>query len=148
MLVNCPIVPDGSMARHRLNGSDTGLHRGWYHNRIVSYFTFSEAPLMTTEDGMVPVSPIYVAFNVNPGSPKGGPTSGFKTAMGTMQTHNVVASLPGDMAYSPLWLVNPYDNMNFDKVMNLSSVMDSYVLARGVATVNCPVFSVQKMMSK
>ena len=148
MLVNCPIVPDGSTATHRLGGTDTGLHMGWYRNKIVSYFTFSEAPLMVTDDGMVPVSPIYVAFNVNPGSPKGGPASGFKMAMGTMQTHNVVATLPGDMEYSPLWLVSPYDNMKFDSVMNLDSVMDSYVLARGVATVNCPIYSVQKMMSK
>lgn len=144
MLVNCPIVPDGSTATHRLTGNDTGLHMGWYRNKIVTYFTFSEAPLMVTDDGMVPVSPIYVAFNVNPGSPKGGPASGFKTAMGTMQTHNVVATLPGDMEYSPLWFVSPYDNAKFDSVMNLDSVMDSYVLARGVATVNCPIYSVQK----
>ena len=142
MLVNCPIVPDGSVARHRFNGNDTGLHMGWYRNKVVSYFTFSEAPLMATDDGMVPVSPIYVAFNVNPGGPKGGPASGFKMAMGTMQTHNVVASLPGDRDYSPLWLVNPYDNTSFDKVMNLSTAMDSMVLARGVATVNCPIYSV------
>ena len=145
MLVNCPVVPDGSTAAHRLGGTDTGLHMGWYRNKIVSYFTFSEAPLMVTDDGMVPVSPIYVAFNVNPGSPKGGPASGFKMSMGTMQTHNVVATLPGDMEYSPLWLVSPYDNMEFDSVMNLASVMDSYVLARGVATVNCPIFSIERM---
>lgn len=147
-LVNCPIVPDGSTATHRLSGNDTGLHMGWYRNKVVSYFTFSEAPLTATDDGMVPVSPIYVAFNVNPGMPKGGPASGFKMAMGTMQTHNVVATLPGDMEYSPLWLVNPYDNMAFDKVMNLDTVMDSEVLARGVATVNCPIYSVEKMMGK
>ncbi|MGA2615487.1 MAG: hypothetical protein ABSG38_18770 [Spirochaetia bacterium] len=68
-LVNCPIVPDGSTAVHRLSGSDTGLHMGWYQNKIVSYFNFSEAPLMVADDGKVPVSPIYVAFNVNPGDP-------------------------------------------------------------------------------
>ena len=147
-LVNCPVVPDGSTATHRLSGNDTGLHMGWYRNKVVSYFNFSEAPLMLTDDGMVPVSPIYVSFNVNPGMPKGGPASGFKMERGTMQTHNVVSTLPGDMEYSPLWLVNPYDNMKFDSVMKLDSVMDSDVLARGVATVNCPIYSVEKMMSK
>jgi hypothetical protein len=148
-LVNCPIVPEGSTAIHRLRGNDTGLHMGWYRNKIVFYFEFNEAPLMLTTEGKVPVSPIYVAFNVNPGEPNGGPDSGFKTAMGSMQTHNVVASLPGDMAYSPLWLVNPYDNMDFAKVMDLATAMDSMVLARGVATVNCPIFAVQQMaMSK
>jgi hypothetical protein len=148
-LVNCPIVPDGSTAAHRLSGNDTGLHHGWYRNKVVSYFNFSEAPLMVTDDGKVPVSPIYVTFNVNPGDPNGGPASGFKMAMGTMQTHNVVSTLPGDMGYSPLWLVNPYDNMAFGMVMDLHTAMSSKVLAQGVATVNCPIYSIGKMaMSK
>jgi hypothetical protein len=144
-LVNCPIVPDGSTAIHRLSGNDTGLHNGWYRNKVVSYFNFSEAPLKVTADGLVPVSPIYVSFNVNPGDPNGGPPSGFKMVMGSMQTHNVVSTLPGDMEYSPLWLVNPYDNMAFGSVMNLDTAMSSKVLARGVATVNCPVYSIEKM---
>jgi hypothetical protein len=149
VLVNCPIVPEGSTAIHRLNGDDTGLHAGWYRDQVVFYFNFTEAALMVTGDGKVPVSPIYVSFNVNPGDPNGGPASGFKTAMGTMQTHNVVATLPGDMGYSPLWLVNPYDNMSFDQVMNLTTAREAMVLARGVATVNCPIFSVQQTaMSK
>ena len=146
MIVNCPIVPDGSTATHRLNGNDTGLHEGWYRNKIVTYFNFVEAPLMTTPDGMVPVSPIFVTFNVNPGMANGGPASGFKMAAMSMQTHNVVATLPGDKGYSPLWSVSPYDNMYFDKVMKLDSVMDSMVLAQGVANVNCPIFSVQAAM--
>jgi len=149
VLVNCPIVPDGSKAAHRLSGSDTGLHMGWYRNKIVSYFTFRESPLMTTDNGKVPVSPIYVAFNKNPGVPNGGPVSGFKMVMGSMQTHNVVSTLPGDMDYSPLWLVNPYDTMDFDKVMDLTTAMHSMVVAKNVATVNCPIYSIQTMeMSK
>jgi len=60
-----------------------------------------------------------------------------------MQTHNVVSTLPGDMDYSPLWLVNPYDTMAFDKVMDLTTAMHSMVLAREVATVNCPIYSVE-----
>ncbi len=143
-LVNCPIVPGGSTAVHRLNGDDTGLHNGWYRNKVVSYFNFSEAPLMVTDDGKVPVSPIYVSFNVNPGDPQGGPPSGFKMVMGTMQTHNVVATLPGDMEYSPLWIVSPYDNMAFQMVTDLDTAMSAKVLARGVATVNCPIFSIEK----
>jgi len=142
-LVNCPIVPAGSKASHRLKGNDTGLHMGWYRDKIVTYFTFGEAPLEVTASGSVPVSPIYVAFNVNPDQPNGGPASGFKTVMGSDQTHNVVATLPGDPGYSPLWFVSPYDNMDFDMVMNLQSVSGAMILARGVATVNCPIFSVQ-----
>jgi len=145
-LVNCPIVPDGSTAIHRLSGNDTGLHQGWYRNKTVSYFNFSEAPLSVTADGKVPVAPIYVTFNANPGDAMGGPESGFKTIAGTMQTHNVVAALPGTMGYSPLWFVSAYDNMDFDKVTNLGAAMAANVLAKGVATVNCPIFSVQAGM--
>jgi len=145
-LVNCPIVAAGSTAKHRLSGSDTGLHMGWYRNKIVVYFNFSEAPLMVDAAGEVPVSPIYVAFNVNPDKPNGGPASGFKMKMGSPQTHNVLATLPGDMEYSPLWLVTAYDEMEFGKVMDLSSAMGAMAVARGIATVNCPVFSVKPAM--
>ncbi|HET6451244.1 MAG TPA: hypothetical protein VFI08_08025 [Spirochaetia bacterium] len=145
MLVNCPIVPDGSTAAHRLSGSDTGLHTGWYRNKIVSYFVFNEAPLMVDSRGMVPTSPIYVAFNVNPGMQMGGPASGFKMAAGSMQTHNVVAALPGDMHYSPLWQVSVYDSGAFGMVMDLSSAMHAMAEKASPATVNCPIFSVGSM---
>ena len=146
MLVNCPIVPSGSTATHRLTGSDTGLHSGWYRNKVVVYFNFSEAPLKVAADGTVPVSPIYVSFNVNPDKPNGGPVSGFKMKMGSPQTHNVLATLPGQMEYSPLWLVTAYDGMEFDTVMDLSSAMHAMAVARGIATVNCPVFSIAPAM--
>ena len=146
MLVNCPIVPFGSTATHRLKGNDTGLHSGWYRDKVVVYFNFSEAPLMVEADGTVPVSPIYVTFNVNPDKPNGGPASGFKMKMGSPQTHNVLATLPGQMEYSPLWLVTAYDGMDFDKVMDLSSAMHAMAVAKGIATVNCPVFSIAPAM--
>jgi hypothetical protein len=65
---------------------------------LVSYFTFSEAPLQVSVN-QVPVAPIYVAFNINPGAEGGGPASGFVTETERLQTHNVVAVLPG--GYSP-----------------------------------------------
>ncbi len=146
MLVNCPIVPDGSTATRRLNGNDTGLHSGWYRNKEVFYFTFNEANLKVDENGMVPTSPIYVTFNVNPGMAMGGPASGFKTVPGTMQTHNVVATLPGDMHYSPLWLVSAYDTSDFGKVMDLNSAMNAMAEPGNPPTVNCPIFSVGQGM--
>ncbi len=91
---------------------------------------------------MVPLSPIYVTFNVNPDEDGGGPASGFVTEEGSTQTHNVVATVPGDEGYSPLWLVNVYDNAAFDSVSDLETAMDAEQLAAGVATVNCPVVSV------
>ena len=91
---------------------------------------------------MVPTSPIYVMFNINPDQQDGGPGSGFKTEPGTTQTHNVVATLPGDAGYSPLWLVSVLDNAAFDSVTDLASAAAATVLGAGVATVNCPIVSV------
>jgi hypothetical protein len=139
-LVNCPIVPDGSTAELRwTDEEETGLVRGWYKGQVVYYFSFFEAPLSTNSAGEVPRSPIWVAFNINPGEEGGGPPSGFMTEPGTDQTHNVIATVPGDGSYSPLWHVNVYDNADFDLVMDLGSARDAERLAEGVAHVNCPV---------
>ena len=56
-----------------------------------------------------------------------------------MQTHNVASSLPGDLDYSPLWLVSIYDNAAFAKVWNEATVLSAPFKARDVATVNCPI---------
>lgn len=135
---NCPVVPEGSTASMRYGDGDAGLVEGWYEGQVVSYFLFEEAPLTRTDSG-VPVSPIYVAFNTNPGEEGGGPPSGFMTEADSDQTHNVVATLPGDERYSPLWLVNVYDNADFASVEDLESATDATLLDAGVATVNCPV---------
>ena len=144
-IVNCPVVPEGSTATKRVGSDDTGLHRGWYKDQVVFYFSFFERILDGGSSGMVPLSPIYVTFNVNPddNNPDSGPASGFVTEAGTSQTHNVIASVPADSFYSPLWLVNVYDNADFGMVSNLSSATSSNVLANGVATVNCPVVSME-----
>lgn len=138
-LVNCPIVPDGSTADLRYDGGETGLTTGWYKGEVVYYFNFFEAALETTMDGLVPVSPIFVTFNINPGETGGGPASGFMTESGTDQTHNVAATVPGDMGYSPIWHVHIYDNADFDSVSDLSSAMSATILEDNGPTVNCPI---------
>jgi hypothetical protein len=143
VLVNCPIVPEGSTARLRAGGESAELHRGWYRGQVVFYFTFDEKSLHTTTSGSVPVSPIFVTFNVNPDQPNGGPPSGFKTEPGGVQTHNVVQTLPADAGYSPLWLVNVYDNANFADVGSLRDIARAKLLASGVATVNCPIVDLE-----
>lgn len=145
MLVNCPVVPKGSTAEKRYTSEeDTGLVRGWYKDQVVYYFTFEEKALSRTDEGLIPTSPIYVSFNVNPGEEGGGPASGFKTEEGSNQTHNVVASLPEDSDYSPLWFVNVYDNADFDMVEDLTTAQNVNILAEGAAIVNCPIVSVSQ----
>ncbi len=138
-LRNMPVVPDKSVARIRLNGESAALQRAWYRGKIVKYFSFNEASLSAAGSEAVPVSPIYVTFNVNPDQPNGGPGSGFRAEQGSTQTHNVPATLPGDPAYSPLWLVSVYDNADWSMVRDLDTVLKAKTLAAGIATVNCPI---------
>ncbi len=140
-IVNCPVVPEASTASKRLGGGSTGLIMGWYKEKVVLYFTFDEKAL-STSGGTIPTSPIYVCFNINADEVGGGPPSGFKVEAGTMQTHNVVATIPSSVGYSPLWLVNAYDNAKFDDVNDLTTAQTSTSMNLG-ATVNCPVVSVQ-----
>lgn len=118
MLVNCPVVPEGSTAE--LGGGANGLVRGWYQGEVVFYFTFDEAALTATGGGSVPTSPIYVSFNINPDETGGGPASGFMAEEGSTHTHNAAATIPSDAGYSPLWVVNVYDNADFGSVTDLA----------------------------
>ncbi|SIS10101.1 hypothetical protein [Natronorubrum thiooxidans] len=139
---NCPVVPEGSTATKRAGDEDEGLIEGWYEGEVVSYFLFEEAPLEATDGNKVPVSPIYVSFNTNPDEDGGGPQSGFMTEEMSDQTHNVVASLPGDESYSPLWTVTVYDNADFEDVSDLDTATSATILDTDTATVNCPIVSV------
>jgi hypothetical protein len=144
-IVNCPVVPEGSSADKKLETESTSLHRGWYKDQIVFYFTFMEKELETNSAGLTPISPIYVTFNINPdeSDPESGPPSGFITETGTLQTHNVIATIPSDIDYSPLWSVFVYDNADFDNVSDLTTVQSSNILAEGVMYVNCPVVYIE-----
>lgn len=144
-ILNTPIVPEGSTARDRLNGASAALGTGWFDGKTVRYFTFAER---TLTGPTVPVSPIFVTFNKNPGTDGGGPGSGFKTEPGTMQSHNVVSTVPGDAGYSPLWQVSVYDNAAFDQVHDLATVQQAKILAANVAAVNCPIVAEQGMAMK
>jgi hypothetical protein len=139
-LRNMPVVPNKSTAKARLKGQSTELQRAWYQGQVAKFFSFDEAPLSGSN---VPLSPIYVTFNVNPDQPKGGPGSGFKAEPGSEQTHNVPATLPGDSGYSPLWLVAVYDNANWPDVKDLKTALKAKVLAPAAATVNCPIVFIE-----
>lgn len=148
-IVNCPVVPEGSIATLRGGSEGAGLHQGWYEGMIVHYFTFEESPITLNANSEVPIAPIYVTFNKNPddADPTSGPPSGFVKEGTTDQTHNVATVLPGDADYSPLWSVQVYDNQGFDMVSDLATVQDQSqvtILATNVAAVNCPIVEVQQ----
>lgn len=140
-IVNCPVVPVGSTATKRVGGGSAGLAQGWYKEKAASYFTFEEKAITAT-GGAVPTSPIYVCFNINPSLPDGGPGSGFKVETGTDQTRNIVGTIPSMPGYSPLWVVNAFDNAEFANVNSLATAQSATSVGAGLATVNCPVVSV------
>lgn len=141
-LVNCPMVPEGSVARTRMPGGYAELRQGWYRGKIIQYFHFGEKLLMATA-GEVPVSAIHVAYNVNPGQPGGGAASGYLTEAAGAQTHNVVATMPTDAAYSPLWSVSVYDNAAFATVLDLATAQAAAVVPDEAVIVNSPIAAIE-----
>jgi hypothetical protein len=141
-LLNMPVVPDNSRARVRFKGGSLELQRAWYRGEVAKFFNFDEAPLSATGD-KVPVSPIYDGFNVNPGEPNGGVASGFHMEPNSRQTHNVVATVPGEKGYSPLWLRVVYDSSAWSSVHNLATARQAKVIPTKVLTINCPIVSIE-----
>lgn len=139
-IVNCPIVPEGSVAR--LGGGAHGLTHGWYRDQVVAYFNFDEAGISVTDQGFVPLAPIFVSFVINPDRPNGGPASGFLTEAGSLQTHNVAAFLPLQTGYSPLWSVVPFNNSAFANVHDRTTAAAA-PLFPAAGNVNCPVVEVK-----
>jgi len=131
-LINCPVVPAGSTATRRL-GADAELSQGWYRGKVVSYFSYEEA-FETDPNGAVPVADLFVTFNTN-----GDRTSGYVREPGTPQTHNVLAALPSDPGYSPLWTIVVYDNSAFAAVTNLAAARSAPVIHPNLFILNAPV---------
>jgi len=123
------------------------LVKGWYKDSAVFYLNFET--LTANSDGTVPTDDIWVTFSINPGLTGGGPASGFETESPTSaQTHNVVASVPGQDGYSPLWIVHAYNDSDFASVMDTttaeaaSAKTDAFgVVSPANGGVNCPVVS-------
>ena len=139
-LLNMAVVPDKSRARVRFNGGHPELQRAWYRGQVAKFFLFDEAPLSVSGD-KVPVSPIYDGFTINPGQPGGEMES--CTEPNSKQSHNVIASVPGDKAYSPLWLRVVYDSAACASVHNLDTALKAKVVPAKVLLINCPIVSIQ-----
>ncbi|MEJ0096103.1 MAG: hypothetical protein WDN46_22635 [Methylocella sp.] len=88
------------------------------------------------------VSPIYDGFTVNPGDPNGG--TEFQTEPNSRQTHNVVATMPGDEGYSPLWLRVVYDSAAWASVHSLDTALKAKVVPAEILMINCPIVSIKR----
>ena len=122
-IMNCVIVPDGSTARLRFDPTDaTGLHDGWYRDRVVRYLLFENPESRATAEfgGQDISAPVMYAFFDNDRDPTGG----FATDE-TGSTHNVVTRLPEQEGYSPLWALRVFKLSVFDRVMSVGSAQDN-----------------------
>ena len=72
-IVNCPIVPEGSVAR--LGGGAHGLTHGWW-DQVVAYFNFDEAAIAATTPDSCRWRRSLVSFTTKPGSAERRPGIG------------------------------------------------------------------------
>lgn len=132
-IANWAVVPQGTIAKQTYQGRPVDGYRAWYQGQVAHYLSFDE-DLKLTADGKVPDSPIVVIFNNGM-----DPSKGFK-AETSGQTHNVIATLPGDAAYSSLWKHTIQgDPTGFDKVHDFASATDNKGGELPGILVNCPV---------
>ncbi len=122
---NRPLVPPGSVAAL---ASDAGAPTlAWYGDDVVHALAFDEAPVRV-RGSLVDYAAIYVCLA----------ESGDFCADDDGNTHNVVAAVPGQDGYSPLWKIWRYDVGVFDDVMDLPSAQaaDAETVT---GLVNCPL---------
>jgi hypothetical protein len=131
-IIDCPIVPRGTTAHEATGVEPAAPVELWYRGYRVSCLRFGE-PLVIDNDDRVPTSPIYVTF-AKPGA--------FRAVGTTRQTHNVVMSVPGDVAYSPLWAVHIYDPSAFDTVIDGATALAAPIVNANGPLVNCPIAAV------
>lgn len=132
-IANWAVVPKGTIATQPFNGQPVSGYRAWFKGQTASYLRFDDN-LMMGSDGKVPTSPIIVIFNNGM-----DPSMGFK-AEASGQTHNVVATLPGDPGYSSLWMHNFQGKPEgFDAVHDFASATANRGADLPGILVNCPV---------
>jgi len=121
LLVNCPVVPDGST----LEGGEA-LVQGWYRGEEVFYPDFGGNPAVAL--------PIW-AF-ITGMDPSGNPQF-------VEGQNNVIDSVPGDDGYSAFWRVNLVtvpDGYEPNSVRSAAAAADAgYEMTQTDLVVNCPV---------
>ncbi|MCR9163666.1 MAG: hypothetical protein ACE37F_16910 [Nannocystaceae bacterium] len=122
---NRPLVPEGSLAQFA--SDDGALRSAWFEDQVVFALDFSESELSLRGD-LIDYAPIYVCFT----------DDGRFCADDTGSTHNVVAAVPPDPAYSPLWKPSVYPESAFDDVSDLDTALAADPQTQPML-VNCPM---------
>lgn len=121
---NRPLVPPGSKADQAI--SEVGPVRAWFDDQVVHAIDFAEVT-PTVRGSLVDYARVYVCMT----------EEGFcRDEQG--RTHNVIDTVPGDAAYSPLWRVVMYDPAAFEGVVDLPSAQQAAQPEAG-GLANCPV---------
>jgi hypothetical protein len=56
--------------------------------------------------------------------------------------YNIAGTVPGDKAYSPLWLRIVYDSAACSSVHNLETAIQAKKVAAPVVLINCPIVAI------
>ena len=99
-----------------------------------------------SEHGFAPTTTYELAWEGRRYPPKAILGTGemeFCTDPHSTQTHNVVATMPGDKDYSPPWLRVVYDSAACASVHNLETAIQAKKVAANVLLINCPMVSVK-----
>lgn len=128
---NFSVVPKGTTASLKFKGRVMTGHRAWYREQV-AHFLLIDDDLTLAADGSVPTSPIHVIFKNDM-----SPAMGF-AAESDGQTHNIVATLPGQPGYSSYWDHTVGNLSGFDTVKTLVAAQAN-VKAKAPVIVNCPV---------
>ncbi len=133
-VVNWSVVPQGTTASLTFLGKNPLGNKAWIDGKVVNYAEF-ETNVTPTAAGTVPLVPIYVTFKED----ALGPASGFMTEAGGVQTHNVVALVPGQTNYTSLWDHYVVKNADFASVTNAQTAAAKGTHLTPPFLVNCPV---------
>lgn len=134
---NWSAIPRGSTATKRFHGRRITGERVWVRGQVADILLFESGAggdaLTLSGEGLVPTSPIIVIF-ANDMSP----AAGFATEPDG-RTHNAIASLPGQGAYSSLWAHSVGALAGFASVVDFASASANIAVANIPVDVNCPV---------
>lgn len=147
-LMQAVMVPDGSKAALRFDATTPSeLLDGWYKGRLVKYLLFENPASTAVVDfgaGEIKTPQMYTFFANNRNE-----KDGFEIDPESGMTHNVVTRLPGQEGYSPLWVLQIFKLMAFERVQDLASALDqskaeeSKVELESLLYLNAPVVGVE-----